>query len=102
MEWSQGSRLDESSARASGCTSTRLGISEADGVSATPAPSGASTARPNGTRSLEKKLPERVEQLRQQHPGAEIELWAMDEHRVGLFPCAASPLAPLVGNPNRL
>jgi transposase len=35
---------------------------------------------------VEKKLSERVEQLRHEYPGAEIQLWAMDEHRVGLQP----------------
>lgn len=39
--------------------------------------------RPN--RSL-KKLPEEVEQLREQYPEASVELWCQDEHRIGLKP----------------
>jgi transposase len=33
-----------------------------------------------------KKLPEEVDQLRQAHPEAAIELWSGDEHRLGLKP----------------
>lgn len=35
---------------------------------------------------LLKKLPEEVEQIRQAYPGAKIELWGSDEHRIGLKP----------------
>src|SRR5581483_1734917 len=35
---------------------------------------------------LLKKLPEDVEELRQAHPEAQIELWSQDEHRIGLKP----------------
>jgi hypothetical protein len=63
-----------------------LGISQADGISSARASPRTSAARLIGARSLEKKLPERVKQCQQQYPGAEIQLWAMDEHRVGLNP----------------
>lgn len=35
---------------------------------------------------MEKKLEQRVRQLEQQYPEAEIQLWAFDEHRLGLKP----------------
>lgn len=35
---------------------------------------------------MEKNLARRVETLRQRYPDSEIQLWAMDEHRVGLKP----------------
>lgn len=33
---------------------------------------------------MEKKLVQTVEEVRRQHPDAEVEVWAEDEHRVGL------------------
>jgi transposase len=35
---------------------------------------------------VEKKLAQTVEEVRNQHPDAEVEVWAQDEHRVGLHP----------------
>lgn len=35
---------------------------------------------------MEKKLAQTVATVRQQHPDAEVEVWAEDEHRVGLHP----------------
>lgn len=41
----------------------------------------------------------RVEQLRQQYPQAEIQLWAMDEHRIGLKPVLRRIWVPWWENP---
>lgn len=41
-----------------------------------------------------KKLPERVEDVRAAHPQATIELWSMDEHRIGLGPILRRVWAP--------
>jgi transposase len=35
---------------------------------------------------VEKKLAQTVEEVRNQYPDAEVEVWAEDEHRVGLHP----------------
>ena len=35
---------------------------------------------------MEKKLAQTVEAVRTQHPEASVEVWAEDEHRVGLHP----------------
>ena len=35
---------------------------------------------------MEKKLSQTVESLRKTHPSAEVEVWAEDEHRLGLQP----------------
>jgi transposase len=48
---------------------------------------------------LAKKLPQQVEQLRQQYPTAEIQLWAMDEHRLGLKPLLRRSWVPWWDNP---
>lgn len=33
-----------------------------------------------------KNLPEQVKRIQQEHPEAQVELWSMDEHRIGLKP----------------
>src|SRR5260221_6189241 len=43
---------------------------------------------------LLKKLPEQVEDVRAAHPQATIELWSMDEHRIGLGPILRRGWAP--------
>lgn len=43
---------------------------------------------------MEKKLAERVEACRAEHPEACVEVWAMDEHRVGLKPCTQRTWSP--------
>ena len=35
---------------------------------------------------MEKKLQPTVEALKQEHPDAKVQLWAEDEHRMGLHP----------------
>lgn len=42
--------------------------------------------RPRRTRSLEKKIATEVKELQKNYPEAEIQLWAEDEHRLGLKP----------------
>ena len=42
--------------------------------------------RPRSTSRIQKNLPQRVEQLRQAYPNAQVEVWAFDEHRLGLKP----------------
>ena len=43
---------------------------------------------------LLKKLPEQVEAVRAAHPQACVELWSMDEHRIGLKPILRRVWAP--------
>ena len=38
------------------------------------------------TRSLEKKLAQKVQKLQEKYPSSEIQLWCEDEHRLGLKP----------------
>jgi transposase len=43
-------------------------------------------ADPAQQEAFKRELPEQVRQVQQAHPVARVELWAMDEHRVGLKP----------------
>ena len=45
-------------------------------------------------RRFKRELPERVARECAAHPDAEVELWAMDEHRVGLIPILRRVWAP--------
>ncbi|HKF37786.1 MAG TPA: IS630 family transposase, partial [Ktedonobacteraceae bacterium] len=43
-------------------------------------------ADPEQQKAFKRELPKQVHQIQQAHPHAQVELWAMDEHRVGLKP----------------
>ena len=46
-----------------------------------------------------KKLPERKATLEQQYPGAQVEVWSFDEHRLGLKPIIRKIWAPVGHRP---
>jgi transposase len=43
-------------------------------------------ADPEQQEAFKRKLPEQVQQIQHAYPHAQVELWAMDEHRIGLKP----------------
>src|SRR5215203_30524 len=92
----QSGGLDGFRARARcGVAPTRLGGPEGDqvvGAEAAPAPSGRGHAR--GAGGLQKKLEQAVADARAQHPDKPIEVWATDEHRIGLKPIIRRVWAP--------
>src|SRR3954469_675162 len=74
---------------------TRLGGPESDrlvGAEAAPPPSCRGHAR--GARGVQKKLEQAVAEARAQHPDTPIEVWATDEHRIGLKPILRRVWAP--------
>lgn len=48
---------------------------------------------------MEKKLDERVSQVSQEYPNSSVEVWAMDEHRVGLQPTTQRCWSPVGQRP---
>jgi hypothetical protein len=46
-----------------------------------------------------KKLAAAVDEEQRQHPGASVEIWAMDEHRIGLKPIVRGVWAPIGERP---
>ncbi len=83
---SQGGRVDGPAGQAAGGPPTRPGLLAALGLSlaTTASPSCESPARsPSG---FQKTLADLVTTLKRDHPDATVELWAEDEHRVGLKP----------------
>jgi transposase len=62
------------------------------GAEAAPAPSGRGHA--GGVRGVQKKLEQAVAEARAQHPDKAVEVWATDEHRIGLKPIIRRVWAP--------
>src|SRR4051794_14432916 len=78
-----------------GLAPTRLGGPEGDrlvGAEAAPPPSCLGHAR--GAGGVQKKLEQAVAEERAKHPGKPIEVWATDEHRIGLQPILRRVWAP--------
>jgi transposase len=92
----KGGRLDGLRAGADpGGAAARLGGPEGDrlvGAEAPPAPSGLGHAR--GARRVSKKLEQAIAEARAQHPHKAVEVWATDEHRIGLKPIIRRVWAP--------
>src|SRR4051794_36111518 len=62
------------------------------GAEAAPAPSGRGHA--GGVRDVQKKLEQAVAEEAAKHPDKAIEVWATDEHRIGLKPILRRVWAP--------
>ena len=92
----QSSGLDGQRTRARcGVAPTRLGGPEGDqlvGAEAAPPPSGRGPA--GGARDVSKKLAAVVTEEAAKHPDKPVEVWATDEHRMGLKPILRRVWAP--------
>src|SRR3954467_9581643 len=91
----QGRGLDGRPARAQGVAAARLGLPQ----EARPQPTGAeAAARQGGGRGgaggVQKKLAAQVDEYREAEPGRSVEVWAFDEHRLGLKPVLRRQWAP--------
>jgi transposase len=78
-----------------GLAPTRLGGAQGDrlvGAEAAPTPSCLGHAR--GARGVQKKLEQAVAEARAKHPDKPVEVWATDEHRIGLKPILRRVWAP--------
>src|SRR4029453_17365467 len=101
VERPQGRCLDGAASRAGeGASPARLGGAEAAGVVG-PDTAAAPSARGDagGPGSAEKKLDEAVAQAAATHPDRPVEVWAEDEHRLGLKPVRRRVLAPVGERP---
>jgi len=92
----EGGGLDGGRTRACcGVAPTWLGGAQSDqlvGAEAPPPPSRRGHAR--GAGGVQKKLEQAVAEARAQHPDTPIEVWATDEHRIGLKPILRRVWAP--------
>ena len=96
MDEPEGGGLDGGRTRAGGgIASTWLGGAQSGrlvGAEAATAPSRRGHARAAG--GVQKKLEQAVAEARAQHPDTPIEVWATDEHRIGLKPILRRVWAP--------
>ncbi len=96
MDQPEGGRLDGLRAGADpGGAAARLGGAQGDwlvGTEAAPAPPCLGHARAAG--GVQKKLEQAVAEARAQHPDKPVEVWATDEHRIGLKPILRRVWAP--------
>src|SRR5258708_22279908 len=99
VELSGGSRLDGRPAGASGAGAARLGRAAAPQAP----PAGAATAprvgRSRTARQLQKKVRPLLQAVATACPHAQVELWATDEHRIGLKPLLRRIWAPIGQRP---
>jgi hypothetical protein len=56
-------------------------------------------ADPSRTKPVEKKLHKELEFLQSKYPDADIEVWSMDEHRLGLHPILRRVWTPIGEQP---
>ena len=101
MERTQGGTLDKREERTKeGACPAGLRVPEEGGYE----PAGSQALERPGGLSLgagdfQKKLPERLKELEEAHPKAEVELWAEDEARLGLKPVMRRMWAPVGRRP---
>src|SRR5918993_4824275 len=101
VERPQGGRLDGAASRSGGgASATRLGGAEAARVVG-PGPAAAASplGGPRAAGGAEKKLREAVAQAAAEHPDRPVEIWAADEHRLGLKPIRRRVWAPVGQRP---
>ena len=101
VERPQGGRLDGAASRSGGgASATRLGGAEAARVVG-PGPAAAASplGGPRAAGGAEKKLDEAVAQAAAEHPDRPVEIWAEDEHRLGLKPVRRRVWAPVGERP---
>ncbi len=96
MDQPEGGGLDGFRAGADpGGTAARLGGPQSDWlVGAEAAPPPPCLGHAGGAGSIQKKLEQAVAEARAQHPDTPIEVWATDEHRIGLKPIIRRVWAP--------
>jgi hypothetical protein len=101
VERAEGGALDRAEERlGEGACPARLGVSEEGAYE----PSGSQALKRPGSRiagagGFQKNLPERLKEIEKAHPGAEVELWAEDEARLGLKPVIRRVWAPVGKRP---
>jgi hypothetical protein len=101
VERAEGGALDRAEDRlGEGSCPTGLGVSE-EGEDEPPGSEALKRpgSRRGRARSFQKSLPERLKEIRKAYPGAQVELWAEDEARLGLKPVTRRVWAPVGERP---
>src|SRR3954468_5578091 len=95
VDGAEGGDVDGGPARPQGLAATRLGLPQETRLQRPAAPA---AARQGGERGgaggVQKKLAAQVDEYREAEPGRPVEVWAFDEHRLGLEPVLRRQWAP--------
>src|SRR3954449_8045663 len=95
VDGAEGGDVDGGPARPRGLAATRLGLPHETRLQRPAAPA---AARQGGGRGgaggVQKKLAAQVDKYREAEPGRPVEVWAFDEHRLGLKPVLRRQWAP--------
>src|SRR3954470_23397721 len=95
VDGAEGGDVDGGPARPRGPAATRLGLPREARLQP-PAPPAAARkgGEPGGAGGVQKKLAAEVGERRERDPGRAVEVWAFDEHRLGLKPVLRRQWAP--------
>src|SRR4051795_6544970 len=87
VDGAEGGDVDGGPARPRGLAATRLGLPQETRLQRPAAPAAARQGGgPRGAGGVQKKLAAQVDKYREAEPGRPVEVWAFDEHRLGLKP----------------
>src|SRR5258708_3783028 len=92
--------VDPGPNRTQGPSPARLGVSQAARLQQARPASAPRQGRSDDPRDLQKNLPERLNEVQQAFPDATVELWATDQHRVGLKPILCRIWVPKRSRPS--
>src|SRR3954452_6785130 len=95
VDGAEGGDVDGGPARPQGLAATRLGLPRETRLQSPAAPAAARQGGgPRGAGGVQKKLAAQVDKYREAEPGRPVEVWAFDEHRLGLRPVLRRQWAP--------
>src|SRR4051794_11628253 len=95
VDGAEGGDVDGGPARPQGLAATRLGLPQETRLQRPAAPAAARQGgEPRGAGGVQKKLAAQVDKYREAEPGRPVEVWAFDEHRLGLKPVLRRQWAP--------
>src|SRR3954467_14787834 len=95
VDGAEGGDVDGGPARPQGLAATRLGLPQEARLQRPAAPAAARQGgEPRGAGGVQKKLAAEVGERREREPGRAVEVWAFDEHRLGLRPVLRRQWAP--------
>src|SRR4051812_35182219 len=95
VDGAEGGDVDGGPARPRGLAATRLGLPQEARLQRPAAPAAARQGgEPRGAGGLQEKLAAEVGERRERDPGRAVEVWAFDEHRLGLKPVLRRQWAP--------
>src|SRR3982751_5397287 len=95
VDGAEGGDVDGGPARPQGLAATRLGLPQETRLQRPAAPAAARQGgEPRGAGGVQKKLAAQVDEYREAEPGRSVEVWAFDEHRLGLRPVLRRQWAP--------